>query len=128
MKLKINIWTGILDIINAVVFSASWFVIFSTAFSDAANGSNSTDGASTFFYVMAGIGLVLNIIALIQSKKHGISIVGSVLGLIGNALFLVSGALAFPAIVLLIIGTVFIFLQHPAKKSIDTNNSNNQPA
>ncbi|MDD9324504.1 transporter [Pediococcus acidilactici] len=128
MKLKINIWTGILDIVNAVVFASSWFVIFSTAFSDAANGGNATDGVGTFFYVMAGIGVVLNIIALIQSKRHGISIVGAVLGLIGNALFLVSGALAFPAIVLLIIGTVFIFLQHPTKKSIDSNNSNNQPA
>jgi uncharacterized membrane protein len=128
MKLKINIWTGILDIVNAVVFASSWFVIFSTAFSDAANGGNATDGVGTFFYVMAGIGVVLNIIALIQSKKHGISIVGSVLGLIGNALFLFSGALAFPAIVLLIIGTVFIFLQHPAKKSIDSNSSNNQAA
>lgn len=128
MKLKINIWTGILDIVNAVVFASSWFVIFSTAFSDAANGGNATDGVGTFFYVMAGIGLVLNIIALIQSKRHGISIVGSVLGLIGNALFLFSGALAFPAIVLLIIGTVFIFLQHPAKKSVDSNSSNNQAA
>ncbi len=128
MKLKINIWTGILDIVNAVVFASSWFVIFSTAFSDAANGGNATDGVGTFFYVMAGIGVVLNIIALIQSKRHGISIVGSVLGLIGNALFLFSGALAFPAIVLLIIGTVFIFLQHPAKKSVDSNSSNNQAA
>ncbi|EOA09503.1 hypothetical protein [Pediococcus acidilactici] len=128
MKLKINVWTGILDIINAVVFASSWFVIFSTAFSDAANGGNATDGVGTFFYVMAGIGVVLNIIALIQSKRHGISIVGSVLGLIGNALFLFSGALAFPAIVLLIIGTVFIFLQHPAKKSVDSNSSNNQAA
>lgn len=126
MKLKINIWTGILDIVNAVVFASSWFVIFSTAFSDAANGGNATDGVGTFFYVMAGIGVVLNIIALIQSKRHGISIVGSVLGLIGNALFLFSGALAFPAIVLLIIGTVFIFLQHPAKKSVDSTSSNNQ--
>ncbi|WP_416383621.1 transporter [Pediococcus pentosaceus] len=128
MKLKINVWTGILDIINAVVFASSWFVIFSTAFSDAANGGNATDGVGTFFYVMAGIGVVLNIIALIQSKRHGISIVGSVLGLIANALFLFSGALAFPAIVLLIIGTVFIFLQHPAKKSVDSNSSNNQAA
>ena len=128
MKLKINVWTGILDIINAVVYASSWFVIFSTAFSDAANGGNATDGVGTFFYVMAGIGVVLNIIALIQSKRHGISIVGSVLGLIGNALFLFSGALAFPAIVLLIIGTVFIFLQHPAKKSVDSNSSNNQAA
>ncbi|MFR0553360.1 transporter [Loigolactobacillus coryniformis subsp. coryniformis] len=125
-KLKLNIWTGVLDIINCVVFAASWFVIFATAFSDAFVGSNRTSGASGFFYFMAFFGLVLNIIALIQSRRHNISLVGSVLGIIGNALFLLIGALAFPAIVLLIIATVFIFLQHPRNTSDITPNNNAQ--
>jgi len=37
-NLKINIWTGILDIINCVLFAVSWPVIFSTAASDAFDG------------------------------------------------------------------------------------------
>lgn len=82
MKLKINIWTVILAIVNSVVFASSWFVIFSTTFSNAANGGNVAYRVGIFFYVMAGIGVVLNIIAIIQSKRHGISIVGSVLELI----------------------------------------------
>ncbi|MEJ6358183.1 transporter [Lactiplantibacillus plantarum] len=116
MKLKINIWTGILDVINCLLFVSSWFIVFMSAFSDAANGGNSTDGIAVFFYTMAWIGLILNIIALIQSKKHNISLVGSILGIIGNGVFCVSAAFAFPAIVLLIIATVFIWLQHPSNK------------
>ena len=75
MKLKINMWTGILDIINCVLFAVSWPVIFGTAFSDAFSGSSLTNGTGTFFYVMAWAGVVLNIIALVQSKKANISIV-----------------------------------------------------
>ena len=69
MKLKINMWTGILDIVNCVLFAVSWFVIFGTAFSDATTGGNATGGASAFFYTMAWVGVVLNIVALVKSKK-----------------------------------------------------------
>lgn len=120
MKLKINMWTGILDIVNCVLFAVSWFVIFGTAFSDAVSGGNTTSGTGTFFYVMAWIGVVLNIIALVKSKKASISIVGPILGIIGSALFGLTAALAFPALVVLIIATVFTMLQHPAKKA-ETN-------
>ena len=120
-NLKINIWTGILDIINCVLFAISWPIIFSTAASDAFGGTNLTSGTGTFFYVMAAIGIVLNLIALIKSKQNSISIVGPVLGLIGNALFLISAAMAFPAIVVIIIGTVFIFLHHPSKNAKTVN-------
>lgn len=108
-RLALNTWTGVLDIINCVVFAASWIIIFSQAF---ATGSTNS---SIFFYAMAWIGVVVNIVALIQSKRHGISLVGSVLGIIGSALFGFSAALAFPAIVVLIVAAVFIMLQHPAK-------------
>ena len=114
-RLKINTWTGVLDIVNCVLFAASWFVIFGSAFSDATSGGNTTDSAATFFYAMAWIGVVVNIIALIQSKRYGISLVGSVLGVIGSALFGITAAMAFPAMIVLIIAAVFIMLQHPSK-------------
>jgi len=124
-RLKLNTWTGVLDIVNCVLFAISWFVIFSTAFSDASNGGNATDSAANFFYAMAWIGVVLNIVALIQSRKHNISLVGSVLGIIGSALFGFTAALAFPAMVVLIVAAVFIMLQHPSKNYV--NQSNNDP-
>lgn len=120
-RLKINTWAGILDIINCFLFAISWLVIFSSAFSDASNGGNSTDSVATFFYVMAWIGVVLNVIALIQSRKHGISLVGSILGIIGSALFGLTAAMAFPAIVVLIVAAVFIMLQHPSKNYENNN-------
>lgn len=70
---------------------------------------------------MAWIGVVLNVVALVQSKKHGISLVGSVLGIIGSALFGLTAAMAFPAIVVLIVAAVFIMLQHPSKNYEDNN-------
>lgn len=120
-NLKINIWTGILDIINCILFVISWPVIFSTAASDAFGGTNLTSGTGVFFYVMAALGVILNIVALVQSRKNNISIVGPVLGIIGNALFLITAAMAFPAIVVIIIGTVFIFLHQPAKNTKTIN-------
>ena len=116
-KLKINIWTGIYNIFACVIFASSWFVIFSTAFSDAANKANATGGAATFFYAVAWIGVVLNALALWQSYKHNISLVGGVLGVIGSLCFGLTAAMAFPAIVLLIIAIVFLFLQHPRNKA-----------
>lgn len=122
MKLKINTWTGVLDIVNCVLFAVSWFVIFGTAFSDAIDGADTTSGTAGFFYLMAWIGVGLNIVALVKSKKTGISIVGPVLGIIGSALFGVTAALAFPALVVLIVATVFTMMQHPAKNSQNSYN------
>lgn len=116
MKLKINTWTGILDIVNCVLFAISWFVIFGTAFSDAMGNSNATAPTAVFFYIMAWAGVALNIIALVRSKKAGISITGPILGIIGSALFGITALLAFPALVVLIIAAVFTMLQRPAKK------------
>ncbi|HJE86970.1 MAG TPA: transporter [Levilactobacillus hammesii] len=126
-RLKLNTWTGVLDIVNCVLFALSWFVIFGAAFSDASNGGNSTDSAATFFYAMAWIGVVVNIVALVQSRKHGISLVGSVLGIIGSALFGFTAALAFPAMVVLIVAAVFIMLQHPSKNVVSQNDNSQSP-
>ena len=116
-RLALNTWTGILDIVNCVLFLISWPVIFITAFS-------TSDGTApyriaTFFYAIAWIGISLNIWALVQSKKHCISLVGSVLGIIGNALF--NFTLFFPTPVILIVAAVFIMLQKPANNTTAQN-------
>ena len=113
-KIKINIWTAIYDIVACFIFASSWFVIFATAVNDAANKTNVTSGAGIFFYTVAWIGVVLNAVALWQSYKHHISLVG---GVIGSLCFGISAVFAFPAIVLLIIAIVFLFLQHPRKQN-----------
>ncbi|QNQ80350.1 transporter [Lactobacillus sp. PV034] len=124
MKLKINTWTGILDIVNCVLFAVSWFVIFGTAFSDTMNHGNATTPTAVFFYAMAWAGVALNIVALVRSKKVGISITGPVLGIIGSALFGVTALLAFPALVVLIIAAVFTMMQRPAKKNNNPTQEN----
>lgn len=109
-KLKINTASGIVDIVNAVLVSVSW-VVLGAAVDEANAGGSSTVGTASFFYIMAGVGLVLHIIGLIISKKSGISIVGHVLGIVGCEVFLVSIALALPAFVLLILAAVFTLMQ-----------------
>lgn len=117
-KLKINLWAGILDVVNCILFTMSWFVVFGAAISDATgNTSNVTTGLGNFFYAMAWIGVVVNIYALLKSRKNGVSLVGPILGIIGSLLFGLTAAMAFPAIVVLIIGAVFTFLQRPANKN-----------
>ena len=116
-KIKIIIWTAIYDIVACFIFASSWFVIFATAVNDAANKTNVTSGAGIFFYTVAWIGVVLNAVALWQSYKHHISLVGGILGVIGSLCFGISAVFAFPAIVLLIIAIVFLFLQHPRKQN-----------
>lgn len=117
-KIKINTWTAIFNIVNCVLFTVSWFVIFGTAFTDAAGAtSGATGGTSTFFYVMAWIGVILNAICIYQSHKHGIKMTGGILGTIGSVCFGLTALLAFPAIVLLIISCVFLFQQHAAKNT-----------
>ena len=108
-KIKINIWTAIYDIVACFIFA--------TAVNDAANKTNVTSGAGIFFYTVAWIGVVLNAVALWQSYKHHISLVGGILGVIGSLCFGISAVFAFPAIVLLIIAIVFLFLQHPRKQN-----------
>lgn len=115
MKLKVNTANAILSIINCILYATSWFVVLGTAVNDAVTGGSTTSGASVLYYGFAIVGLVLSIVALIQSKKANISIVGPLLCLIGNACFTITALLAFPAIVLLIIGCVFSFIQKPVK-------------
>jgi hypothetical protein len=112
-KLQINVWTGVIDIINAFLIMISWFVVLFSAVGEAATGGNGhvTGGVGTFFYICVGIGLALHIVALIKSKKAGISIVGHVLGIIGTAAFLLTMLLAFPAFVLVVLAAIFTLIQ-----------------
>lgn len=110
-KLKINLWTGIVDIVMAVLITVSWFAVLFAAFGDAVTGSRATGGVGTFFYVCAGMTLILHVIALIQSRKAGISIIGHVLGIIGMGCFLITMVLALPALVLAILAAIFTLRQ-----------------
>ncbi|WP_010632800.1 hypothetical protein [Sporolactobacillus vineae] len=110
-KLSINLATGIVDIVMAVLILISWFAVFAAAFGDVATGSHATGGVGTFFYVCAAITLVLHIVALIKSRKAGISIVGHVLGIVGMGCFLLTMFLAFPALILAILAAVFTLIQ-----------------
>lgn len=119
-RLALNTWTGIFDIVNCILFAISQNVIWVTVFSDASTGEyGKVIAIRIFFYAMAWIGISLNIWALIQSEKHGISLVGSILGIIGNALF--NFTLFFPTPVILIVAAVFIMLQKPANNTTAQN-------
>lgn len=119
-RLALNTWTGIFDIVNCILFAVSQNVIWVTVFSDASTGEyGKVIAIRIFFYAMAWIGISLNIWALVQSEKHGISLVGSILGIIGNALF--NFTLFFPTPVILIVAAVFIMLQKPANNTTAQN-------
>ncbi|CAD5898337.1 MULTISPECIES: transporter [Carnobacterium] len=116
-KLGINVAAGILDIINTILVGLSWFVVGTAAVGEALDDSAAgvTSGVAIIFYGMVGIGLIVHIVALVMSKKVGISITGHVVGIIGCALFLFTMLLALPAFVLLIIAAVFSLKQSPVK-------------
>ncbi|WP_409022645.1 transporter [Dellaglioa sp. P0083] len=122
MKLKINTAAGTFDIINTILVAFSWLIVIltginkSTVTSHAVSGTSTlTSGTAIFFYIMLGIGLILHIVALVQSRKADISITGHVLGIIGCGLFLLSMVFALPTFILLIIAAVFTLKQAPAK-------------
>ncbi|GAA6113338.1 transporter [Apilactobacillus apinorum] len=115
MKSRMNTWTAIYNIFNAVMLFVSWIFIIGEAI---ANNGNTEAGV---FYIITWIGVVLNVLALYYAKQLSISIVGPVLGIIGSVLSGLALLFAFPSIVLLIISTVFEFLQKPAKKGEPTN-------
>lgn len=110
-KLSINVAAGIVDIVMAVLIMVSWFAVITAAVGDAATGSHATGGVGTFFYICAAIVLILHIIALVKSRKAGISIVGHVLGIVGMGCFLLTMILALPAFVLAILAAIFTLMQ-----------------
>ncbi|MDD9149826.1 transporter [Sporolactobacillus sp. CQH2019] len=110
-KLKINVLAGVVDIVMAFLIMISWFAVIFAAFGDATTGTHATGGVGTFFYICAAIALIIHVIALIRSRKSGISLVGHVLGIIGMGCFLITMFLALPAFVLAILAAIFSLLQ-----------------
>lgn len=110
-KLKINVLAGVVDIVMAFLIMISWFAVIFAAFGDATTGTHATGGVGTFFYICAAIALIIHVIALIRSRKSGISIVGHVLGIIGMGCFLITMFLALPAFVLAVLAAIFSLLQ-----------------
>ncbi|GIN85800.1 hypothetical protein J6TS2_21860 [Heyndrickxia sporothermodurans] len=118
-KLKINVFAGIFDIINAFLIMISWAVVLFAAVGEAVSNGDGhiTGGVGGFFYFMVAIGLILHIIGLVKSKKSGISIVGHVLGIIGCACFIITMVLALPAFVLVLLAAIFTLLQKNIKEA-----------
>lgn len=114
MKLKINTWSGIFDIVASVFYLVGPFMGFGVAVSEAFDGAaiGSSLAFGSFALCFALVGLVLHIVALVKSKKVGISLTGNILGIVANAIVLCLGLLfAFPAMVLSILSAVFTLKQ-----------------
>ena len=72
MKLKINTWAGIFNIVASVFYLVGTFMGISVAVSEAAAGSSSAFGTFALCFALAG--LILHIVALVKSKKANISL------------------------------------------------------
>ena len=106
-KSKYDLWIGALNLINCVLFISSWFAIL---------GADFTARIALIFYLFAWFGVILNAVAVVQSHNMNISLIGPILGLIGNALYGFTASLALPAVIVNIISAFFIFMQHSNKK------------
>lgn len=69
-----------------------------------------------FYYLFAWAGVIINAIAVVQAHNLKISMIGPILGLVGNALYGFTAVLALPAVIINIISAFFIFMQHDNKK------------
>lgn len=112
-KLGINTTAGIMDILGAILYLVSLFVVAGAAIAEVAGeaASGSTTGTAMFFYIFAGASLVIHIVALVKSRKAQISNVGNILGIIGHGLFLLTMLMAIPALILCILAAVFTLKQ-----------------
>jgi hypothetical protein len=71
-----------------------------------------------FYYLFAWAGVIINAIAVVQAHNLKISIIGPILGVVGNALYVFTAVLALPAVIINIISAFFIFMQHDNKKKV----------
>jgi hypothetical protein len=69
-----------------------------------------------FYYLFAWAGVIINAIAIVQAHNLKISMIGPILGVVGNALYGFTAVLALPAVIINIISAFFIFMQHDNKK------------
>lgn len=117
---QINFWTAILDIINAVLFFISWLIFLWMSSSEIISHGTAKIYlfCYLFCYLMADIGAVLSIASLIQSQNMGIPIAGSIFSIIGNLLFFITKSMALPAIVMLVIAIILLFIHKESKKTV----------
>ena len=99
---KFDLWIGGINLFNCLLFIASWFAIF---------GADFTTKMAMFYYLFAWCGAILNTIAVVQAHNLKISMVGPILGVIGNMLYGFTVVLALPAVIINIISAFFIFMQ-----------------
>ena len=113
-KLTINKVAGIIAVINVMVLTTYNIFLFG-----AINVSRSTEtvyliiglsGVIGFLLMIAS--LVIHIVGLVQSRKHGISTVGHILGIIGAGIALLTlTMLSFISVILFFLAAIFILMQ-----------------
>ena len=106
-KLKINIVCGILDIVASFLYF--FFFFFIGTFSGAIGASDGTEVLSQVLLIFAILFIVLHFISFFQSKKVHIRLLGTIFGLVGHGIYLVSGAyLGWLAMIFTIVASVFL--------------------
>src|SRR5699024_243382 len=106
-KSRYDLWIGALNLINCVLFISSWFAIL---------GADFTAIIALIFYLFAWFVVILNAAAVVQWHNMKIAVIAPILGVIGNALYAFTAALALPAVMVNISSAFFIFMQHVNKK------------
>jgi len=67
-------------------------------------------------YCLMITSLILHIVGLIQSRKHGISIAGHVLGIIGASLTMLTiTVLSFVSVILFLLSAIFTLMQRKVR-------------
>jgi len=116
-KLAINIVAGIFAAINVVVLALYtvffWNLIISATTTVLTDNEYAMIGLAVIgVFGLMITSLVLHIVGLVQSKKHGISVVGHVLGLVGVGITLITVTmLSFVSIILLFLAAIFTLIQ-----------------
>lgn len=118
MKLKINIAAGIYNIVMSVLSLIAPILILTLGVGEAiaTEGESifATIGVSTIFTVLFSIALILNILALIKSKKNNIKITGHICGIVGSGLYIAFGGFtSIASLVLFILASIWILKQSP---------------
>ena len=111
-RLKINIVAGIIDIVGTFLYFFSLFLI--GTFSGAEGASDSTEFLMTFLLIFSIIAIVFHIVALIQSKKVHIRLIGNSFGIIGHGIYLICGTfLGWLAMIFTVLSAVFVLKDTP---------------
>ncbi|MQS51544.1 hypothetical protein [Companilactobacillus mishanensis] len=119
---KFNHITALTDIISCLVFSSAWLFMFHSSFNK--NFLSETFQISPIwilFYVLAGMGFLINTFQMDRHKDCHITKIGPILGMTGNGIFLLSPSFAFPAILILLVAIVFTLIKEPLKKQLNLN-------